>query len=149
VPGEDSLQAIARFFEADLQQRDRACVFSFGTNDVVAGVPQEQSLGALEAALTRCDELGINAVLVLPPAIAGLPVADRPLAELCDGFAQLAVELGVAVISARELLPADGAWYSEAQAADGAHPQAAGYAELAEVLAAAGLPQLLNSSAQR
>lgn len=132
-----------------LDDRDAAVVFSFGTNDVIQGVPAEESLRVFERAIIRCDANGLARCFVAPPAIHGLPAADAQLGELVCRTSTICDMRDVRRISARELLPEDGQWYAQAAAFDGAHPQADGYAELARALVDAGLAKWLTENADR
>lgn len=147
VPGETSLDAVTRFDNTDFDERDRVCVFSFGSNDVILNVSQQQTLLAFERAIERCGRHGLAVVLVLPPAIHGLPAVDPTLEELSRLLGAIAAANSASVFSARALLEREGPWYREAIAADGAHPGAAGYAELAGDLIADGLADRLNALA--
>lgn len=149
VPGETSLQAVTRFDNTLLDDRDAVAVFSFGTNDVILGVPFGESLRALGRALDRTAAHDIIPCVVEPPAIHGLPAADELLRELMDGFRAICDDRGVKRHSARELLAPNGRWYAQAAAFDGAHPQADGYAELADALVAAGFADWLAETSGR
>lgn len=147
VPGETSLEAVTRFDNTEFDERDRVCVFSFGSNDVILRVSQEQSVLAFERAVERCARHKLAVVLVLPPVIHGLPATDPALDALSRMLGAVAAANSASVYSARALLTRDGPWYSEAIAGDGAHPGAAGYAELARDLIADGLADRLNALA--
>jgi lysophospholipase L1-like esterase len=149
VPGETSLDAVTRFDNTDFDERDRVVVFSFGSNDVILNVSQDQSVLAFERAIERCRRHDLNVLLVLPPAIHGLPAVDPTLEALSQTLGTVASANSIAVFSARALLDREGAWYYEAAHGDGAHPGAEGYAELAHRLIDDGLPAKLDELSQR
>ena len=98
MPGETSVQAVARFFNTrieplELRDRDELVVFSFGTNDVITGVPAEQSRAALEAALNLADEC-----LRLRHDVEEARRESRAAGSTVDdGIARLARKLGSAL----------------------------------------------------
>lgn len=149
MPGETSLQAVARFENTELDDQDVAVVFSFGTNDVIQGVPAEESLQVLQHALTRCEAHDLAGCFVAPPMIRDLPAADASLSELSRRAGAICDERSVQHFSARAVLTDDGPWYAQAAAFDGAHPQADGYAELADALETDGLVEWLTKMAYR
>ena len=113
------MQAVARFFNtriepAELRDRDELVVFSFGTNDVITGVPAEQSRAALEAALNLADELKLRAFVVGPPPVGDLPEADARLAALSEEFSEICGDRGVPFVSTHAALSEPGPWREEA-----------------------------------
>jgi lysophospholipase L1-like esterase len=144
VPGATSVDVVARWLAATADPRnaglpDTKAVFSFGTNDVIAGVSAEQSLDAVAAALDRADEIGIPAFVIGPPPVGDLPAADAELEGLSSAFEAICSARGVPFVGTHRLLSGEPAWREETQRGDGSHPQATGYAVLADFLVASGL----------
>jgi acyl-CoA thioesterase-1 len=114
-------------------------VFSFGANDchLADGRPrvaQAQSLKNAHALLTEGGRL-CPVLLVGPPPMADPGVSAR-LEGLNDTLKALAARLKVPFIDVFQPLAADGLFQAEAAAWDGAHPGAAGYQRMADLVAA-------------
>jgi acyl-CoA thioesterase I len=143
VPGATSIEVVrawvntAERLPAD-GARDTAVVFSFGTNDVIAGLDSEQSLAALAEALALAEAAVMPAFVVGPPPVGDLPEADLRLAALSDEMDAICARLGVPFVATHRALKAAAAWTRETAAGDGSHPQADGYRELAELVIAGG-----------
>lgn len=153
VPGETSAQAVARFFNTrieppELRDRPEVIVLSFGTNDVITGVPAEQSRAALEAALNLAGELSMPAFVVGPPPVGDMPEADARLAALSEEFGEICADRGVPFVETLTVLSAGGAWSEEASAGDGSHPQDGGYEQLAQLLEERGLLEWLANASR-
>lgn len=153
VPGETSAQAVARFFNTridppELRDRGELVVVSFGTNDVIQGVPAEQSRASLEAALNLADQLSMPAFVVGPPPVGDMPEADARLAALSEEYAEICDSRGVGFIATHAALSEPGPWRGEASAGDGSHPQDGGYEHLAGLLEAQGLVEWLAESSR-
>lgn len=69
---------------------------------------------------------------MLGPLPVGDAAADRRIADLSSSFARLCERIGVPYLSLFEIVAASSTWAREVQAGDGAHPNAGGYAELAD-----------------
>jgi len=114
-------------------------VFSFGTNDCTLenGAPRvavAQSLLHARAMLTEAAQI-CPVLMVGPPPTADEGVAAR--AEvLNEHLKALCARLQVPFIDVFRPLAADGLWRREALAYDGAHPGAAGYQRMADLVAA-------------
>jgi lysophospholipase L1-like esterase len=103
----------------------RAVVIAFGTNDLRLSRPFAESLAALEGLLALARSLHATAFFVSPPLRFG--PADRNLASLSTGLAQVAADAGAAWLDVREAAIDWQLWWREAEAGDGAHPGAASY----------------------
>ncbi|WP_309644421.1 GDSL-type esterase/lipase family protein [Phenylobacterium sp.] len=112
-------------------------VFSFGANDchIEDGRPrvaQAQSLKNAHAMLTGAAAIA-PVLLVGPPPMADPGVSAR-LEGLNDTLKALAARLKVPFIDVFRPLAADGLFQAEALAWDGAHPGAAGYQRMADLV---------------
>jgi lysophospholipase L1-like esterase len=108
-------------------------VLSFGANDATleAGrvrLEPEASVAALRRGLGIAERLALPALVVGPPPVADAAHAQR-IAALS---ARLAAASTAPYLEVAAGLLASGPWMAEARAGDGAHPGAAGYAQLAE-----------------
>lgn len=119
---------------------DMRMVFSFGTNDTTlqdAGswrAPIEQSIGNAEHMLTKA--LSMAPVLMIgPPPIDDADQNERSR-RLSDAYAAVCARLGVPYLDVFTTLLGNAVWMEEVAAVDGAHPAAAGYAELARLVEA-------------
>jgi lysophospholipase L1-like esterase len=144
VPGATGVAIVEQWLRMTDDPRNRELpetkvVFSFGTNDVIAGLLPGETVKALQAALDRAKEIAVPALFVGPPPSRGLAEVDDQVAALSRLFGATCDRRGVPFIDTHEHLPPNSAWDLEAAASDGAHPQAAGYSELAELLASHGL----------
>lgn len=143
----DTSLDIAARWRAEAERRlppaeDGRLVFGFGTNDGAtddgtgqARVSAARSLAAAEAILSKAKTW--KPVLMIGPLpVGGDAAADRRIAALSDDLGRLCARLDVpyravfADIAGRDL------WRREAEANDGSHPNAGGYAFLAELIAA-------------
>ncbi|ERN39911.1 lysophospholipase L1 [Rubidibacter lacunae KORDI 51-2] len=113
-------------------------VFSFGTNDTMVqsdrprvppGASVENARAILTAARARFPVL-----MVGPPAIVDRG-QNRRTAALSSEFAALCAELDIPYLDALTPTSRSPIWMGEVAAGDGAHPHAAGYEELAAVVA--------------
>jgi lysophospholipase L1-like esterase len=135
---------LAGFWRSEAEARlvdDEPCriVFCFGVNDswTDEGPPRvapTQSLLNARAMLTGAASL-CPVLLVGPPPVPDAGVAARTEA-LNEHLKLLCARLQVPFIDVFRPLAADGLWLAEAQAYDGAHPGAAGYQRMADLIAA-------------
>lgn len=114
-------------------------VFSFGANDCTSEgdgsrVAPAQSLLNARAVLTEAGRL-CPVLMVGPPPLVE-PGAAARLEALNEHFRTLCSRLQVPFIDVYRPLAADGLWKREAMEFDGAHPGAAGYQRLADLVAA-------------
>lgn len=113
-------------------------VLSTGVNDTthVDGAPRlapDRSVAALGEVLTGAAAAGWPVLVVGPPAVADDEHNART-AALDERFATACAERGVPYVSVVRVLAADPVWMHEVAAGDGAHPGAAGYAVLADLV---------------
>ena len=120
---------------------DEPCriVFSFGVNDSwfedgVARVTPAQSLLNTRSMLTEAGAL--SPVLMVGPPPIPEPGRSARIEALNENFRLLCARLKVPFIDVFRPLAADGLWNAEAAAYDGAHPGAAGYQRMADLVAA-------------
>jgi lysophospholipase L1-like esterase len=140
VPGATSEACVKQWFNTGIDPaRNETVVFSFGTNDVIYGVPTEDSLAALTSALDRADELEVPAYVIGPPDAPGIS----------DAYAGICAAREVPFYETVTPLGRGSAWRAEANGGDGSHPGAGGYAELADLLDEAGLIEWLTKMSSR
>jgi lysophospholipase L1-like esterase len=128
------LDEVSRRLPAEYESR---VVFSFGVNDTTIEnrqirVDLDNSLKNTYQILTTAKQL--FSVLMISP----LPIGDREqndrTAKLSEGLAEICRQLNVPYLNVFTPLQASTIWMSEVAANDGAHPGAAGYAELAKLV---------------
>ncbi|MFE4105008.1 GDSL-type esterase/lipase family protein [Almyronema epifaneia] len=128
-------------------QREVACrlpansqgyvVFSFGVNDttLAAGrlrVAPQETLAATARLLTTA-KTRYSTLMIGPPAIADAEQNQR-LAALSEQLAQVCQTVAVPYLEIYTATARSPVWLAELQAGDGAHPGAAGYSELAQLI---------------
>ncbi len=114
-------------------------VFSFGVNDCCDDdgcrrVPPDATLGTARHMLAEAASRH-PVLMVGPPPIADAAVNAR-IAALSPALGQVCADLRVPFLDVFPFLSATPVWMAETAADDGAHPRAAGYAALAELVAA-------------
>jgi len=118
-------------------------VFSFGANDTTAEgestrVAPQRSAQALADMLHGAADRQLPSLVIGPPLAGDDEQHDRirslsaRLATVCDQHQTPFIEV------AHQLHP-DSAWIRQARDGDGSHPDAAGYAELCDLLIGAGI----------
>ncbi|SEO97680.1 GDSL-type esterase/lipase family protein [Trujillonella endophytica] len=113
-------------------------VLSVGVNDTAHedGVPRlapDRSVAALTGMLDRAAAAGWPVLVVGPPPVADDAHTERT-AALDDRFAQVCAEHAVPHVPVVGHLAGNPTWMREVAAGDGAHPGAAGYAALADLV---------------
>jgi lysophospholipase L1-like esterase len=155
VRGETSVQVAARW-QGEAWPRLRAdvphgVVFAVGANDA-CGDPTDADPPRVDpghSAATLADLLEAAALMRLPafvvgPIPVGNPNADERVLELDAAYARLCDGRGIGYAPVAPALAADPTWRAEAHAGDGAHPAAAGYARLTELVLAGGFRAWLD-----
>ncbi len=116
---------------------DGRLVFAFGVNDcnTEGGGPRLPVAATLENAEAILAEAGRwkPVLFVGPPPIEDAAV-NRRLAALAPALAGLCARLDIPYLDTFGPLATSAAWMREVAAGDGAHPGAAGYAELARLV---------------
>lgn len=156
VRGETSVQVAARW-QGEAWPRLRAdvphgVVFAVGANDA-CGDPGDDDpprvdpghSAATLAELLEAAELMRLPAFVVGPIPVGDPRADARVLELDAAFARLCDGRGIGYAPVAPALDGDATWRAEAHAGDGAHPAAAGYARLAELVLAGGFRDWLDA----
>ncbi len=113
-------------------------VLSTGVNDTteedgVRRLDPEESVAALAGMLAGAAEAEWPVLVVGPPAVAD-DAQNQRIADLDDRFARACAGHGVPYVPVVATLAAAPAWRTEVAAGDGAHPGAAGYALLADLV---------------
>jgi acyl-CoA thioesterase I len=131
----------ARWHEETLRRLpkgiDGRVIFSFGANDCVIEdgarrVPLQLSLATARIILTAA--VAERPTLVVGPCPIPEAALNARIAELSERLDALCAEIEVPYLPVFGPLVADGCWGYEAAAADGAHPGAKGYAQLAALV---------------
>jgi acyl-CoA thioesterase-1 len=116
------------------QEHEGRVVFAFGANDAVQEIAPATTLGHAEAILDEARQRW-PVFLVGPSPLpeekvrARLVLLDKALAALCS-------RIGVPYCPVLDGLMATPVWLDEARVGDGAHPGAAGYRQLADIILA-------------
>ncbi|MGI8551622.1 MAG: GDSL-type esterase/lipase family protein [Dehalococcoidia bacterium] len=117
---------------------DGQIVFSFGLNDIVIEggkqrISTEESVGNLRAILAEAQR-AYPVLMVGPPPMLFDDDRGAPVAELSAQYGVACRQLGVPYLEVFAALEKTGTFVREALDNDGAHPRAAGYAEMAELV---------------
>ncbi len=143
----DTTADIARRWREECQARlperiDGRVVFSFGANDVtiedeVDGQQRLDTATSLDLARLILTQAKVHYPIlwVGPPPLAE-EAHNQRIELLCREFEKLATEIEVPYLSVYHTLAQSAVWMREAAAVDGAHPQAGGYTELAQLVQA-------------
>lgn len=113
-------------------------VLSMGVNDTTEedGAPRldpARSVAALGEVLSGAATAGWPVLVVGPPAVAD-DAQNQRITALDDRFAGACADRGVPYVPVARALAADPIWRREVAAGDGAHPGAAGYGVLADLV---------------
>ncbi|MDO8900546.1 MAG: GDSL-type esterase/lipase family protein [Phenylobacterium sp.] len=114
-------------------------VFSFGCNDANAegGAPRLSAAESLKnARLMLTEGARLAPVLMVGPPPVEEPGLAARVEALNEAFKALCARLRVPYIDVLRPLAVSGVWLAEAQAGDGAHPGAAGYGQMAQLVSA-------------
>jgi len=157
VGGETSADVAARWraearprLPRDPAEGDARVVLAFGVNDVSLEdesrrCSQEQSLLALEEVLLGTQGMGLRRFVVGPAPVDDEANNDR-IAELSYAYRMLCARHRVPFVPLLDELRENEVWRRSIAAGDGCHPGAAGYAEIARLVLAAGWLDWLRSS---
>jgi len=141
IRGDSSAEIAARWQDESARRLpadiDGRLIFSFGANDCVTRdgaprVPASQALANTRAVLEGARQR--HPTLMLGPSPTALLDADSRIAALSRDFATLAAELSVPYLDLYTPLAAMPLWRLEVTVGDGAHPGAAGYALVADLV---------------
>ena len=117
---------------------DGRVVVAAGVNDTTLanGAPQlATSLGAeyLALLLTAARQAAWPVLAIGPPPVADPSQTER-VAELDAAFSSVCAAVGIGYVPVRNQLLQDPVWMRQVADGDGAHPAAAGYTALAELI---------------
>ncbi len=123
-------------------------VVSFGVNDTTddgraTRVVPEYSVANLHTLLADAAAAGLPALMVGPPPVADR-VQNRRIAALDEQFAAVCAETGAPYVTVFAPLRDAPVWMDEVAAGDGAHPAAAGYDLLTDLVEPAWQEWLLS-----
>jgi lysophospholipase L1-like esterase len=141
IRGETSTQLRSRWLD-EVQRRwlplaNNRLVFSFGVNDT--SLKAGQLRVDLETSVQNAMAILSEARSLCPVFVVGpLPIADavqnQRIAQLSDCFATICQTLEIFYLAIYPLLKHSQVWQREVAHSDGAHPQAQGYGELAQLI---------------
>lgn len=133
---------LAKRWQAEVERRfpsvsDNRIVFSFGTNDTVleSGYPRVELTDSLNNArqILSTAKQQYPVLMISPPPTADYEQRPRVQA-LSEGLTKLCQELDIPYLDVFTPLLKSSIWMQEVEAGDGAHPNAGGYAELAQLV---------------
>lgn len=118
---------------------DARVVLSFGVNDAMhenggPRVAPDESVANLGELLAQAAERGWPALMVAAPPIADDEHNAR-IGALDERFAEVCAVSGVPYVRVHQPLRDNPVWSADVRAGDGAHPGAAGYQEMAALIA--------------
>jgi lysophospholipase L1-like esterase len=112
--------------------------FSFGTNDCAddgAGAPRLPLRRAVANTATILTEAASFAPSIMIGPLPALDeAADRRVRDLSDAQQKVCARIGVPFLAAFDFVAACEPWSRDARQGDGTHPNAAGYAALADFI---------------
>lgn len=119
------------------KEYDGRVIFCFGVNDTTienskTRVAFEDSLNNVRSILSEAKQL--YPVLMVSPLPCTDEEQNQRIANLAEEFALVCQELDVPYLDVFPILEKSDIWIEEAKNYDGAHPRAAGYAELAQIV---------------
>lgn len=119
------------------KQYDGRVVFCFGVNDTT--VEDGKTRVAIEDSIANTREILTETKKLYPVLMVGsLPIADevqnQRIANLSQEFQKICNELDIPYLDVFPKLVKSDIWIDEIKNYDGAHPRAAGYAELAKIV---------------
>jgi lysophospholipase L1-like esterase len=141
IRGETSTELSQRW-QSEAERRlqsdhDNRIVFSFGTNDTTIenGKLRVEVADSLRNArlILRTAKQHYPVLMVSPPPTADSERHGR-VQELSENFAAICQDLDIPYLDVFMPLLSSTAWMTEVKAGDGSHPNAAGYAELAQLV---------------
>ena len=112
-------------------------IFSFGANDIT--VEKGKMRVDFPDSVNNASQILAQAKLLFPVLmVSSPPLGDCEdnfrLADLSNQFKQICLNLSIPYLDVLTPLQQSPIWLNEVAANDGAHPQSAGYAELAELV---------------
>jgi acyl-CoA thioesterase I len=116
---------------------DNRIVFSFGTNDTNWENEQQRVSGG--DSLKHCRQIlnmasqQYRVLMISPPPIDDMPQNTRTQ-KLCEDFCRVCTELEIPFLDIFSPLSQSTVWQEAMESGDGAHPSAAGYAEIARLI---------------
>jgi acyl-CoA thioesterase-1 len=113
----------------------RGVVICLGANDVYKERPAEESVQALRGMLNWCKAEGLQAFFLCAPPMAEASL-DAKRAALKQALEQVCRDFAVPMLDLPAAVADWSAWHAEAQAGDGVHPGAEGYARVAAAFGA-------------
>ena len=155
VRGETSVQVASRWRQETRARlspgADTRIVVSFGANDTTIEdgaqrVEDDRSRDALGEMLERARAIGLPA-LVVGPAPVDDAEQNRRIQDLSVAFREICASRAAPFLGVAEPLLASSVWSKQVASGDGAHPGAAGYQALAELVLSGGWLDWLRSDA--